>query len=148
MSKLSLIACVVAVTYMLSVTANEAKANVFGDVWGVVTDPLGLRRASQTLSESVERSLIQLTALESVANNDVKARLEQIRSIVTDALSGQRALIDQAVLNMNQLEASINRDAVNLLYRAQCAAEVAATTTSQRLFASLISNLRKSDPRV
>lgn len=62
--------------------------NVFQDMWGVATDPLKLSAASKELSESAERIMIQLSQLEGVANAHIDQRLEQMRSIIKDALNG------------------------------------------------------------
>src|SRR5438552_779673 len=66
---------------LLASFAPSLAGNFFEDAWGVVTDPIGLRTASSTLAESLERSLIQLQALEAQGNYDFQQRLEQIRSI-------------------------------------------------------------------
>jgi hypothetical protein len=54
-----------------------------------VTDPLKLGKSSSVLAESLQRSLIQLQALEAQGNYDVQQRLEQIRSILHGVGDGQ-----------------------------------------------------------
>jgi hypothetical protein len=70
-------------------------------------DPIGLDRASKTLSDSLQRTLIQLQALESQANYDAQQRLEQIRSIVEEVLKGTQEAIDDATAKMLTLEGQI-----------------------------------------
>jgi hypothetical protein len=125
-----------------------AKANVFGDIWGIATDPLKLDRSSKTLADSLARTMLQLKELEKQVNYDATARLEQIRSIVQEALRGSEAAIERAERAMLTLEQQINQDAINLLFRAQCAVEVALMDQAQRAFAAFIGNLIKADPSV
>lgn len=133
---------------LLVLNQHEASANFFQDVWGVVTDPLKLKKSSSTLSDSVERSLIELKALEGTTNGHVQERLEQIRSIVNGAINGTGAQISSALDKMNEVERHINEDAVNIIYRGQCAVEVAGTDQIQRAYAELVDNLRKSEPGI
>jgi hypothetical protein len=114
------------------------------DVWGVVTDPLKLSTASSTLSDSLSRTLAQLAPLEGKANYDVQARLEQIRSIIREALAGGDAAIDKAILQMKQLEAQINADAIQLIYRSQCLA-VNVDAEIQKTVADLVDKLIKAN---
>ncbi|MBI5012679.1 MAG: hypothetical protein HZC06_08090, partial [Methylocystis sp.] len=134
---------------LLSLQPQEMYAGSFvSDMWNVVTDPFKIGKASATLSQSAERSLIQLQALEGIANAHVSDRLEQIRSILREALNGTDKIVQDATLQMLGLEQQINQDALDFLYKTQCAAEVAATATMQRGFAELITNLRKANPGV
>lgn len=114
----------------------------------VLNDPLGLRGTSRELSEGVERALAQLNALEKSANKHVEERLEQIRSIVKDALKGGQEAIDKAVVEMNRLETQINKDAIEFLYRAQCLAEKGLMDQAQRAFSTFIENFIKADPKI
>ena len=97
--------------------------NVFRDVWGVVTDPLKLKASSGELSASVERTLIQLNALEGKIDYDVKARLEQISIDSQGCIGRGNAAISNALNGMTALEKQINEDAFKLIARAECAAE-------------------------
>ena len=126
---------------------GSARANFFQDVWGVVTDPLGLRRSSATLSDAVERALIQLRELERDANSDVRERLEQIRSIVREALSGADGAIAKALAAMLELEARTNQDALRLIYRAQCSVSDLQTQFRETL-ARMIVDLKNANPGV
>jgi ribosomal protein S6 len=68
--------------------------------------------------------LNQLGALEGKADDDVKHRLEQMRSILQEALDGVQADIDDATGKMLALEAQINQDAIYFLDAAECATDV------------------------
>lgn len=133
---------------LLMLSVHTAEANFFQDVWGVVTDPLKLQKSSSTLSDSVERSLIELKALEGTTNGHVQERLDQIRSIVNSAIGGTNDAIASAISQMNQLERQINDDAVNIIYRGQCVIEVGTMDQIQRMYADFIANLRESEPGI
>ena len=122
--------------------------NVFQDMWGVVTDPLKLSQSSKTLADTTANVMIQLEDLEGVTNGHVAERLEQVRSILKDAINGTDAEIQKAVSAMNDLEAQVNNDANNLIYNAQCVVDVTLLNTAQQSFAGLISTLSKADPAI
>ena len=127
-----------------SPTANAG--GVVEDIWGVVTDPLKLSAASSTLSDSVRRTLEQLASLEGKANYDVQARLDQIRSILREALVGGNAAISNAIVQMARLETQINADAIRLIYRAQCLA-VNVDAEIQKTVVDLVDKLIKANFR-
>ena len=134
---------------LLIFSSQSANAsNAVQDAWGFATDPIGLDRSSKTLSDSLQRALIQLQALEGVANYDVQQRLEQIRSIVRDALNGTQAIIDDAASKMLTLEAQINSDAINLLYQVECLTNTVLNDQLQQAFSNFISNVKKADPSI
>ncbi len=130
-----------------STPERSLAGGLIGDVWGVVTDPLKLRASSSTLAESLERTLQQLSALEGQVNGHVEQRLEQIRSIVKDALSGERELIERATDAMVQLEGKVNEDAIALIYRAECAAGH-VDDEIQNAVARVADQITKRDPRL
>ena len=128
---------------------SPAKAgNIFEDAYGVVTDPVGLRRTSATLSESVERTLIQLGALEGVANSHVEQRLEQMRSILRDAIGGAKEVLATATDRMISLEAQVNTDAISLIYTAKCAVDVTLKTTAEQALAALLNDVNRAKPSI
>jgi hypothetical protein len=129
----------------------QPKANAAGffqEAWNVVTDPLKLGQSSQTLADSLDRTLIQLHQLESVANYDVKERLEQIRSILKDAIDGSDAVIATATRAMLEIEGRINEDALKLIYSAKCAADVTLKNTAEESLASLLNQVSAARPSV
>jgi hypothetical protein len=132
---------------LVSFSDRCAAGGFASGLWGIATDPLKLRAASSTLADSIERTLQQLSALEGQANAHVQERLEQIRSIVNDALSGQKDLLDKATANMLLLEKTVYKDAIDLLYRAQCAAGH-VNDELQNAVARVSEAISKIDPRV
>jgi hypothetical protein len=127
----------------------SAKAHTFfDDLLGVVTDPFKLNAASKTLGASAERSLIQLTALEGTASAHVQDRLQEMRQILAGAISGGEAAVSDAINKMRDLEDKIDDDAVTLIYRAECKADVLMRDRTQRAFAALIDDLNKAHPGV
>ena len=80
-------------------------------------------------------------------NAHVEQRLEQIRSIVKDALSGERDLIERATEAMLQLEGKVNEDAINLIYRAECAVGH-VDDELQNAVGRIAEQLAKRDPRI
>jgi len=142
--RLTLIVGILGVTFHSSSRAD----NAFQDAWGVATDPAGLKKTSKELSDSVERTMIQLKELEGIVNGHVTDRLEQIRSIIHDALGGTDAVIQKAIASMSALEKQVNLDAINLIYVAKCAADVTLQDTAQKAFADLLSTVQQANPSI
>lgn len=117
------------------------------DAWSVVGDPIGLKKASNKLSDSLERTLNQLNVLERQINYDATQRLDQIRSILHDVDRMTTEQMVNAEKAMISVETQVYRDAINLIYRAECAVAVAVLQFHQA-FADLISNLIKADPSI
>jgi hypothetical protein len=146
--RLSVIVC----AFLISVSAY---AGLVQDIGGFLTDPLKLDKSTTNLGQSADRALAALQALEVKSSYDVQSRLEQIRSIIKDLNDGiakhiqsADALIAKAQSAMNALEQKIDDDAINLIYRAQCAAEVALTDQLQRSLADTIDTIVKANPGV
>jgi hypothetical protein len=135
------------ITIIFLFTASAA-ANVFEDMYGICTDPLKLYASSHQLAESLERTLNQLKDLEHVANYDMKNRIEQIRNVVNEAISGEHGAITHATESMLQIENQVNADAINLLYRASCAAHTLLMGDLQQSFAGIIKTLKKANPEL
>jgi hypothetical protein len=127
-------------------TANGA--NFFAEAWGVVTDPLKLRQSSQTLAESLDRTLLQLQQLEGVVNYDVKERLEQIRSILKDAINGGNEVIANATRAMLEIEGRVNEDALKFIYSAKCAVDVTLKSTAEEALAGLLNQISEARPAI
>lgn len=128
---------------LISFCPIARSSNVFEDAWNVVADPLKLDHSSKTLSDSLYRTLLQVDTLESRANYDASQRIAQIRSILADADQD----INKAEKEMAAIEAKVNQDAINLIYRSECAL-VIATLEFRQGMADILSDLRKSDPHV
>jgi len=85
---------------------------------GINLDLLGVSSAADTLKETAERTMIQLQAIEQQTNYDAEQRIEQVRSILKEAIGGTQKAVDDAIDKMKLLETQVNNDAVNLIYRA------------------------------
>jgi len=138
----------VLVVGLLQAFCTPIRADFFKEAAGFVTDPIGLRRASSELSDSLERTLVQLKDLEGVANADIKNRLEQIRSIMKEVHLDVNGTIQAALASMRAIEADVNQHAIDLIYRTQCATEVVLMSQFQRAFAETISNVIKANPGI
>jgi light-regulated signal transduction histidine kinase (bacteriophytochrome) len=132
---------------VLGSSTPSASGNFFQDLLGVVTDPLKLKAASSELSESIERSLIQLNELESKTNYDVQQRLQQIHAIADEIIQKGDAAVADALNRMTALERKINNDAFALIARAECAAEN-VNARLQVALVDIMKQLIKADPRV
>jgi ElaB/YqjD/DUF883 family membrane-anchored ribosome-binding protein len=133
---------------LLALPSSLRAGNFFQDTWDVVTDPLKLRSSSSKLADSLDRTLIQLTQLAGQANAHVQERLEQVRSILKDALDGTEQSIAKATSAMLMLEAKVNDDALNLIYTAKCAADITLKSTAEEGLASLLNQLSDARPRI
>ncbi len=131
--------------------ASPARADTWGDIRGMLTDPLKLGKSTSDLveiSKRVEQMLGQLRQLENISNAYVEARLEQIRSILAEVNSNVNQTILAAKDAILKLEQQIYRDANRLLYAAQCALEVAVTEQLNNGMAEAVTALRKSSPGI
>lgn len=70
-----------------------------------------------------------------------------MRVTLQQALTGTQELIAQATANMLELERRVNADALNLLYRAQCAAQE-TLTEGRRAFALMVEDVRLANPGI
>jgi hypothetical protein len=138
-------AAIVAFAILLSPKLAIA-GTVLQDAWNVVSDPIGLQRSSGELSDSLQRTLIQLSSMESATNEHVAERLEQIRSILKDVIGGTDETIEKARKAMQDIESKVNLDAYNMIYSVKCVTDVTFKSTIQESFAGIISSLAKADP--
>ena len=128
-------------------SASPSNANVFQDLWEIVTDPLKLGKSSDKLSATVQDALVQLQAMEATGNHHAEERLEQIRSILRGAFEGGQETIDRAEADMLALEKKIDQDAVDFVYRAQCAVQQ-TLDQGHNSFAEYASDLRQVNPGI
>jgi hypothetical protein len=135
--------------------APSAQAAVLSDVAGIVTYPIGLRRASHEIADSVDRTTASIQELEAQTNFDASQRIAQIREIVRDVLdsvdknvTNLDVIIQRALSTMQDIERHTYEDAVRLLYRAQCVAEVVLIDEMQRGLGEMIGNIIKANPGV
>ena len=71
-----------------------------------------------------------------------------MRSILKDAITSGETVIDEVTNKMHDLEDKINQDAINLIYRAQCATQTVMMVQMQQSFAQFIKNVRDADPGI
>lgn len=134
------------------------RANVVDDAWGIATDPFKLGKTADAAKEfaaAIERVMAELKSLEAQTNLDVKARIEQVQKIVDtvkDAVSKNVADVDRIVDNslkrISSLEAQVNRDAINLLYRGQCIAQVAVTQQLSDAIKTAVDSFNQANPGI
>ena len=97
--------------------------------------------------------MIQLGQLQSKTDLDIRNYLSEVDKIVSNINStirneGDRAerillMLSDRAMNLEKL---VHQDAINAIWRAQCAAEVVATDTLQRSLAEAINTIRMSEP--
>lgn len=142
-------ATVLAVLIATTTLSQDARAKSFlADLWGVATDPLKLGQASTTVASSAQRILIELDQLQARTNYDITQRLEQVRSIIQETMSGTRDLIADAELRIKRLEAAIYQDAMRLLHEAECVPETVLNDQLPRSFATLLNQFQRAEPGV
>jgi hypothetical protein len=141
-------------------SAGSPERHVLSDVAGIVVDPLKIERGSENvlkstkiISASLDRTLLQLKQLQEKTDLDIRSYLAQIDEIVTSVNStiyeeGQR--VEQIILTLadkaESLENQAHQDAIDLIWRVQCAIEVTATDTVQRALADALNSIRASEP--
>jgi hypothetical protein len=151
--------CVVGTLLLNSVVIPPAaKADVIGDLSGIVSDPLKLGNASSDILESVKRiqlMLNQVGSIEATTNVDLANSIAQVKDVVNEVVTA----VDQNVANLSQvisqaetkmaaLEQTIYIDAQSLLNQAQCVAHNITTTDVQEAIADAVASLQASDPTV
>jgi len=137
---------------------SPARADVLGDIGGILTDPLKLGKASQNILESVQRlqlMLNQIGSLEATTNSDLADRILQVKDVVDEVI----AAVDRNVANLSQiiaqaemqiasLEQTIYLDAQSILDKVQCVAQNIATIQVQEAVANAVSALSDADPSI
>lgn len=138
------------------VVPNPSQAASFvDDIWGVVTDPLKLEKGSKELANALDQTLAELRELEQVANRDVGERIEQLRLVVADVITAidrnaanLKGTVEGALKTVRDIEEKAYRDAVNLIYRGQCVAEVFTSDQLERSLAKLIEEIIAANPGI
>ncbi len=116
-------AVIVGGTTLFGMSSPAFSNNVFQDLWGIVDDPIKLRASSRELSDSIQRTMIQLNELEATGNYDGQQRLEQIRSIAQEVIDHGDVVVADALSRMTALETKTNDDAVRLIAGIECASK-------------------------
>lgn len=125
--------------------APKAQADLFSDVWGVITDPFKLGQASSEASDAVDRIIVALELLQTNFDSDVRDYLVQINEMigaVDQAAEDRVSQIEQIVL---QLEAEIFKDAHKLLVETECSVECLLGRTLPETVYAMLLQLEEAD---
>lgn len=127
----------------------------FDDMVGVVTDPVGVRRASDTLANSAERTVNEIQEIENKTNKDLSDRIEQVRTVLEPVIAAAdrnaqnlREIVAGAIIKMRALEEKATKDAIDLVYREECVSEVATQDQVERGLSKIIGEIISSRPGV
>lgn len=119
--------------------APRAQADLFGDVWGVVTDPFKLGQASSEASASVDRIIVALELLQTNFGSDVRDYLVLIDEMIGSVDQAAEDRISQIEQIVFQLEAEIFNDAHKLLVETECSVErLLGRTLPETVYAMLV----------
>ncbi len=139
------------ISLLLSQWASAAEAGFVSDAWRILTDPFKLDKSTSNLLETVERAAIHAERLEGKVNDDVRKRLDQVDTIVKDALARMDGSIDKvdAVANkaldhINDIQIDIFKNTSQLV---KCSTTVSADIVLSKLAGSL-NDLGMRRPRV
>jgi len=105
---------------------NSCRANLLGEAYGIVTDPLKLAKGSQNILDSVIRVqglMKDLDSMEVRTNKDISDRLMQVKGITDQVIAAVDRNVAVAVTlvdQMNQLEKDIFARAEGLIEKARC----------------------------
>jgi hypothetical protein len=141
-AKIFLIVCLVTCAPCFSRSAHAG----LGDLARVVTDPAGFGRMSKNFKDTVLQALAQIDALADKANDIAKARLDQLKGIIDDAIKGGMAAEQLAFDELTKLETKIFNDIQTILTEVQCAAIVAAEGTLQSALIIALRNIAATQP--
>jgi hypothetical protein len=136
----------VSIVLLLSALGSSAKADVFGDLARIATDPLKLDSSSERVKEATENIMSQIPGLLDQANSIGQQRLAQLQTILNTTVAGGISLEDHAFAQLTTLEKQVNSDAINFLYRAHCAALVTLQQDVQKAAVTAVQNLSKEKP--
>jgi hypothetical protein len=125
---------------------TTARADIFGDFAGLVTDPLKLGRLSDRLQQTVMDALAQVQQLLGRANDIAEQRLNQVKDIVEFAIQGGEAVEAKAFADLQKLESQIMADLNRVIFRARCAAVVTLNGSLQNAIAQALETLAASQP--
>jgi hypothetical protein len=141
-----LIIVCLAISLCVPTYSRSAHADLLGDLAGIVTDPLKFGKMSENFKDAVLQALSQINALADKANGIAKARLEQLKGIVDDAIQGGVAAEQLAFDELMKLENKIYNDIQTILTDVQCATIVAAEGTLQSALIAALKNIAATQP--
>lgn len=128
----------------LNFVPSFAKADIFGDVWSVVTDPLKIRSGSKELSGTVDRAIASLEFLQEEFDSDVRDYIEELKELLRQADSGIEARINQAKRAALEVEKQIFSDANKLIDKIECSAERFTMGTLPEALFTMLQQVEKS----
>ncbi len=150
----------ICVSAILITTATQwpARADVWSDAAGVVTDPLKLGKSADALrdfSASLQRTVLSLQKLEGQANVDVKERLNQINEIVNTVqnaidhdISHIASVLEIETKAINDLEDKTYKDSIRFLDETQCVVEQVGADQVPRAVVDLREQVKEANPRI
>ena len=143
----------------LLLLSTGAHANVFDDIWNVVTDPLKLKRGTDTAYKIIiearqleKEAKTDIADIESKANTDVHDRLTELRSIYIDAESktvgDATDLETKTAEDLAALEKKTADDANNLVWNAKCAVVSVLRKNLQESLSKSLEELSDARPTI
>ena len=133
---------------VISLSPITAAADIFGDVWGVVTDPLKIRSSSREISSVVDRSIVSLELMQDEFDSDVRDYISELQKVIrmVDRAGAENILrAKNAVL---EVERQVYGDAQKLLQEVECAAERFSKGTLPETLELIIQQLADSEIEV
>jgi len=132
----------------LSCYSTLAVAGLWGDLAGLVKDPLKLDSMSKRLQTAARHSLAQIDVIREKSNKDAEERLEQLRAVIDFALQGGAAVEAKAYSDMMTLESKIFEDATKFVFEARCTAITLANGTAQNAIVTALANIAAAQPTI
>lgn len=147
---------------LLSLSAVVQGKTVVQDTTDIITDPFKIGEASENIARSVDqivdgldRTLLNIKEIQSETDEDIRDYLSQVDSMVesfneTVTTAGKQMETSLAVLanEVKELENQVYKDAIDLIWRAQCAATVLIEETAKKALADMLNKLKESKPKI
>ncbi|MBS7534822.1 hypothetical protein KHC28_14255 [Ancylobacter sonchi] len=130
--------------FVFPLAVQPANADFFGDVWGVVTDPFKIGRASENIVHAVERAAIHISRIQKDIDSSAEARINQIQGVLRDTKLNLDDSIDKALTRISSISDKLFLDTSNLV---RCSTEEAARSIQDHLSQSL-NDLGRRKPRI
>lgn len=120
--------------FFAALVTAPAKADVFGDFVGILTDPLKLGKASENAIHAIERLNIHVETLVGRVDSSVYERLNQVASISRNIKIDIDDSIQRSFVQIEALQAKIYSDTADLL---RCSVEENAENVRSHLSRAL-----------
>lgn len=129
-----------AISALMLLSVSPARANVFGELWGVITDPFKISKGSENVLAAAERTMIHLERIQQQLGNDANVLLDKVDKTISDTrrdvsqmidLTGNvaKGVTDNAFLKLSALQTSMITDVRNLV---KCSTEVTLYQTQAK----------------